>query len=178
MYDYRPVEPRLIAKIERAYKRYYRFPSGHGNRVVHSSISTLRFPHTIDCLITSPPYMNALDYGRDNRLRLWFIDPSDQEFVRNEATRQQQAFIEAMNILALKIDIHLKVGGHAVFVIGERVTRSYAEHLSQVIFQRFQECAPSMKLREVIVDHVPDVRRSRRNCRAIKKEHILVFRKK
>ena len=38
-----------------------------------SSVEAVDLPNDIDCVITSPPYMNALDYGRDNRLRLWFL---------------------------------------------------------------------------------------------------------
>ncbi|HAJ59742.1 MAG TPA: hypothetical protein DCP31_11110 [Cyanobacteria bacterium UBA8543] len=28
---------------------------------------------TVDAIISSPPYFGALDYARDNRLRLWFL---------------------------------------------------------------------------------------------------------
>jgi hypothetical protein len=177
MYAYRPVEPRLIAKIERAYKRFPGFLNGNGCNVEQTPIDAFRFRKNIDCLITSPPYMNALDYGRDNRLRLWFIEPDGEEYVDNEMTKQKQAFVLAMNTLAIKIEDHLKIGGYAVFVIGERVTRSYAGHPSEVIFQCLYNYASSMKLLRVIVDHVPDVRRSRRNCTAIKTEHVLIFQK-
>lgn len=73
-YEYRAVEPRLLAKIHRVYRR---FP-----KINENLIRVCRFedaaklslePESVDAIITSPPYMNALDYARDNRLRLWFL---------------------------------------------------------------------------------------------------------
>jgi DNA modification methylase len=44
----------------------------------------LKLPeNSIDAVISSPPYMNALDYGRDNRLRLWFLGVTDYKYYDN-----------------------------------------------------------------------------------------------
>jgi hypothetical protein len=74
LYAYRPLAPRLRAKVARALKRPpTRTLVGFVENVCQSSVESVDLPNGIDCVITSPPYMNALDYGRDNRLRLWFL---------------------------------------------------------------------------------------------------------
>jgi hypothetical protein len=119
--------------------------------------------------------MNALDYGRDNRLRLWFIDPSWAEPVDNGVTQRRKAFMEAITDLAVRVEAGLQRGGHCVFVVGEEFQRSFDAHPSQVVFTILKGKAPSLHLRHVIADDIPDVRRTRRECRGVKTEHFLVF---
>jgi SAM-dependent methyltransferase len=92
MYAYRELRPRLLAKVRRSYKR---FVSPRGSAVVgfkQTAVQNVVMPTRFGALITSPPYMNALDYGRDNRLRLWFIEPSLVDQVDNDVTARRQAF--------------------------------------------------------------------------------------
>src|SRR5207245_9115444 len=127
-----------------------------------------------DALITSPPYMNALDYGRDNRLRLWFIDPSLAEPVDNGVTQRRKAFVDAMTSLARKLETGLQRAGYWVFVVGEEFERSFDAHPSEAIFAIVKEQSPSIRLRKVVADDIPDVRRTRRECKGVKTEHFLI----
>jgi len=176
MYDYRELKPRLLAKIQRSYKRFRR-PCTFDVTFVQRPVQQLDLPRHFDALITSPPYMNALDYGRDNRLRLWFIDPSLTEPVDNDVTKRRQAFIDAITILATKVEDGLKKRGYCVFVVGEKLKRSFSAHPSEVVFTILREQAPSLRLMNVLVDDIPDVRRTRRKCRGVKKEHFLIFQR-
>ena len=176
MYTYRELKPRLHAKIQRSYKRFVKPPS-IGVKFQQSSVQQLKFPKNFDALITSPPYMNALDYGRDNRLRLWFIDPNMTEAVDNKVTQRHKAFVNAMMSLANKIESNLRPQGYCIFIVGEKLKRSFKAHPSEVIVEIIKKQAPSLKLRSVITDDIPDVRRSRRECRGVKTEHFLIFRK-
>jgi len=176
MYEYRELKPRLLAKIQRTYKRFKKPPIRHAV-FVQSPVHELDLPGPFDALITSPPYMNALDYGRDNRLRLWFIDPSSTQSVDNDVTRRRQTFIDAINILALKIEVGLKRLGYCVFVVGEEVRRSFTAHPSEVVVSVLNRQAPSLRLMNVLADDIPDVRRTRRECRGIKKENFLIFQR-
>jgi hypothetical protein len=92
MYAYRPLRPRLIAKVTRVYERFLTPASRYGLNFRRGTIENITLPDAFDALITSPPYMNALDYGRDNRLRLWFIDPALTFDVDNGVTRKREAF--------------------------------------------------------------------------------------
>jgi hypothetical protein len=72
MYSYR--ELRLV-DCQDSTKLQALYPSrASGITFRQSAVEHLTLPLHFDALITSPPYMNALDYGRDNCLRLWFID--------------------------------------------------------------------------------------------------------
>lgn len=176
MYAYRPLRPRLIAKVVRSYKRIACFPTG---RVAfrQCAVQELVLPRRFDALITSPPYMNALDYGRDNRLRLWFIDPTLAREVDNEVTKRREGFRDAIRSLAKKVNAGLKRRGHCIFVVGEEFNRKYDAHPSEVVVATMRAEAPSLRLRHVVSDNIPDVRRTRRECHGVKTEHFLVFQR-
>ena len=176
MYTYRELKPRLFAKIKRSYKRFDKPPSS-GIKFHQSSVQQLKFPKNFDALITSPPYMNALDYGRDNRLRLWFIDPNMTEAVDNQVTQRHKAFVDAMMSLANKIEAKLQPRGYCIFIVGEKLKRSFHAHPSEVIVEIIKKQSPSLRLRCVITDDIRDVRRSRRECHGVKTENFLIFRK-
>jgi hypothetical protein len=176
MYGYRELKPRLIAKIQRSYKRFAQ-PRASSVDFRQSAIQQLRFPRYFDAVITSPPYMNALDYGRDNRLRLWFIDPSLAEPVDNDVTQRRKSFIGAITSLAKAIECGLRSKAYCVLVVGEAFKRTFSAHPSEVVVSILEEQAASLRLRKVISDDIPDVRRTRRECRGVKTEHVLIFRR-
>lgn len=177
MYEYRQVSPRLKAKIIRAFKRNPGIKSNIKWEFRQSSIENLSFPKSFDCIITSPPYMNTLDYGRDNRLRLWFLDPLSLRSVDNPVTREKKAFQRAIISLATKTEHHLKKDGYCVIIVGERASNMGNIKLSEAIYQIFAYYAPSLKIVSIIKDKIPDIRRSRKYCSGTKNEHILVFRR-
>ncbi len=176
LYEYRELRPRLIAKIRRSFKRFIP-PRQQMANFEQTSVENLNVPNDFDALITSPPYMNALDYGRDNRLRLWFIDPCLAEPVDGDVTQRRKAFIGAITSLAEKIENRLRSFGYCVFIVGEEFKRSFDAHPSEVVVSIFKEKAPSVRLRRVITDDIPDVRRTRRECRGVKTEHFLIFQR-
>ena len=176
MYSYRELRPRLLGKITRSFKRYVRISTRPA--IFHqTSVEQLDLPKNFNAVITSPPYMNALDYGRDNRLRLWFIDPTLVQEVDNDVTQRRKAFIIAISSLAGKVERGLSHRGYCVFVVGEEFRRSFEAHPSEVVVATMREKAPSLRLREVIADRIPDIRRSRRECNGVKTEHFLVFQR-
>jgi len=176
MYEYRELKPRLIAKVHRSYKRFIQ-PRKRSASFQQTGVAQLKLPNQFDALITSPPYMNALDYGRDNRLRLWFIDPGLAEPVDNDVTQRRKAFTEAITSLAGKVECGLRSAGYCVFVVGEEFKRSFDAHPSEVVVSILRDEAPSIRLRKVITDDIPDVRRTRRECRGVKTEHFLIFQR-
>jgi len=177
MYLYRELRTRLLAKIHRIYKRFNGLPTNISWFYKNIGIESLEFPKTFDCLITSPPYMNALDYVRDNRLRLWFITNGEDHQADNPVIKKKKAFREAIHILGKKVNIHLKKGGFCILIVGERLVGSKNEELSKIICQIMAEDAPNLTLLSTIKDNIPDIRRARRNCMKTKTEHILVYRK-
>jgi hypothetical protein len=177
LYEYRPVLPRLLAKVCRSFRRS---PANAKWSAAfrECAVENLRFPSRFDALITSPPYMNALDYQRDNRLRLWFIDPCLVDSSMDEATRTREAFVSAIESVATKAEYGLRNSGHCVFVVGEQSKRKFEAHPAQSVIDVMSHRAPSLRLQQVIADYIPDVRRTRRECRGVKREMILVFKRR
>jgi hypothetical protein len=178
MYAYREVRPRLLAKIRRSYKRFGFPRDSFVAEFKQTAVQNVVMPARFGALITSPPYMNALDYGRDNRLRLWFIDPSLTNRVDHDVTKRRQAFVDAITSLASKVEEGLRPRGYCVFVVGEEFKRSFDAHPSEAVIRIMREQAPSLRLMTVMADEIPDVRRTRRECKGVKTEHFLVFRRK
>lgn len=175
LYRYRPLRPRLLAKVERAFRRYPQFVASCIFR--QTSVEKLDPARQFDAMITSPPYMNALDYGRDNRLRLWFLEERPSFRTEDHYNGCSDGFKRQMMSLAELNEKYLAKGGRCVLVVGESVRRSSTVHPAQNVLAIFDSHAPSLVLERIIVDSIPDVRRSRRDYTAVKKEQVIVFKK-
>ncbi len=176
MYSAREVYSRLAAKVDRAYRRV-EFPSvGLKATVRNSFIGRSNWPEHVDSIITSPPYMNALDYARDNRLRLWFLGQDGQKST-DTSLSSMQGFLRASTSLAKRAQVHLSSGGHCVIVVGEKTTRKGERYPSTLIREIFERYAPSLQLTDLIRDRIPDIRRARRDQRGVRDENVLVFRR-
>jgi len=177
LYEYRQVAPRLKAKVKRMLKRP---PVGELSELVEdvrkSSVESVNLPDAVDCVITSPPYMNALDYGRDNRLRLWFLDEAHLESM-DRALVGLHGFTRAIKALAKQLQKKVRKGGYCLFIVGTQTRRGSGKFPSEELVKIFSVHAPEFQLRRVIRDVIPDVRRSRKNLSGVKDENILVFRK-
>lgn len=181
LYEYRDLRTRLFAKIKRAFSRLSGFESikNINDRTVYCKpVEKLRLTSKFDCLITSPPYMNALDYIRDNRLRLWFADEKKFSKIKKEPTAKKDSFEKMVTSLSLLLENKLSSKGHAILIVGENITKRPNFNLSQYLSSAIALKCPSMQLIEIIEDLIPDIRRSRRDCKGTKKEHILVFKKR
>jgi len=177
LYGYRPLHPRIVAKVKRVYERFSDPRVARKIEYRQCAIENVNLPARFDCMITSPPYMNALDYGRDNRLRLWFIDPTLSRADDSSMTQRREAFIDAMRCLASKVEVGLRRGGYCVLVVGESLERSFRAHPSKVVLDIMAQNAKSLRLKNVVYDDIPDVRRTRRECKGVKTEVFLVFQK-
>lgn len=178
LYEYRSIRPRLVAKIKRALRRRPSFLlSELVDDIQLSSACSIELPKEIDCVLTSPPYMNALDYVRDNRLRLWFLGDSCSGRT-DRICSTLAGFRSLMDNLAEQLTLKVRKGGYCIFVVGEKTFRGGNSYPSEVLARSFLAHAPTFQLDEVISDAIPDIRRSRKNIAGVKREHILIFRKR
>jgi len=175
LYEYREVYPRLLKKVKRVFTSTIPAMAGR-KKFFNVPIQKLEVTEKISCIITSPPYMNALDYLRDNRLRLWFIDSSFDIDKIKEPTNSQEAFLSCMESLFVLANNNLKINGHCVLIIGDLGRRILGKMtMPELITFLANQYGPNLKQISTMVDIVPDVRRSRRNCRGVKNEYIMVF---
>ncbi len=178
LYKYRSVDDRLKAKIKRAYKRFLH-PNPDLPRVCKRvNAANAWLPEgAVDAVITSPPYMNALDYARDNRLRLWFLGVSDYERQDRKVPNNPKDFLLLMERCMRTVYKGLRKNGTCVLVIGEVGRSSKPINTAQLIIELMKNKSINFGLEEVIEDTIPDIRRARRNGSCTKKEWIMVFKK-
>ena len=174
MYEYRSVGPRIKAKVARALRRYQPFEPALIAGLRRSTVEYLTPPKSVQCFITSPPYMNALDYGRDNRLRNWLLAGNVDDGI-DKRLGGVTAFRRTMTACVRKVSLALDKGGHCIFVVGERIKRTSERFPSEILSEVVDRSAPCLRLKEIISDRIPDVRRARRHLDGVKVEHILVY---
>ncbi len=175
LYQYRALEPRLTAKIERSYKRKDFVVTSNQYSFVEGNAENVTLPKGIDCIITSPPYMNALDYGRDNRLRLWFIDNAKAELIDSAPSQQRDGFQALMKSFSQQVVKSLIPNGFCIVIVGDK-TRGEAKYpLSICVQDIFKSYAPELRLIQTVANNIPDIRRARRDCRGVRTENFLIF---
>lgn len=178
LYEYRELAPRLVAKLQRTYK-------GHvtGNRATRAfaaqiGIAQLAVQCEVDAIVTSPPYMNALDYVRDNRLRMWVVDRSTKDYSREPTDRKEQ--FDALTVAFVNNALsRLRRGGRCVLIVGEMVLRKrQMSHPAERMLENIVAADARFELEQVIHDEIPDVRRARRIGSATKCELVLVLKRR
>jgi len=121
--------------------------------------------------------MDALDYSRDNRLRLWFLGV-DYKSIKDVEIRRVSTFEKDMTKVMQIMTKVVKANGACVLVLGD-VSHSDDRNydVPQMVIDLVKDRVKTLHLEEKWVEDLPDHRRSIRKGRATKKETVLVFRK-
>lgn len=176
-YQYRAVRSRLLKKIMRAYRRFPQINQSLPKKCYLTDVTKLRLPeNSIGTVIASPPYMNALDYVRDNRLRLWFLGYANETRLNKGEQMNLRKFENLMCGCLQVIRTALRPGGKCVFVAGEiRNSRSTVD-TAEVILDISKEIG-NFAYEQILEDDVPQDRRIRRTGCRVRRERIIVLRK-
>ena len=73
---------------------------------------------SVALVVTSPPFLDVVDYARDNWLRCWFCGISADE-VPVTVVHDLSTWQEAMTDVFLELSRVLRPGGHVAFEVGE-----------------------------------------------------------
>ena len=182
MYAYRDLRSRLLAKVKRAYRRHM-LPVGWEQRQYQVwQVNTMNLPienETVDAVISSPPYFGALDYARDNRLRLWFLGCEYWKELDASLTANQKVYLPQMRICLQEIHRVLKSQSYCVLVLGDVDRDGKIRRTAEILAELALDATYSGFVVETIYDdRIPDERRSRRKTKTTKFERILVMQKK
>lgn len=182
MYEYRALRPRLIAKIERAYRREQMHEPWDKDAYDVLQVDSVRLPiadQRIDSIISSPPYFGALDYARDNRLRLWFLGVEDWKAIDNILTANDKVYIPQMTECLKEMCRVLKPGGFCVLVLGDVERNGKRRNTASILSDLARQVSDGrLETQRIYTDEIPDDRRSRRKTKTTKYERILVMQKK
>ena len=179
MYQKRDVLVRLQAKVRRTFRRPVTTFS-EPRRVIHTDARQLPKITGIKAVITSPPYMNELDYVRDNRLRLWFVNrslPSGLEIGKRYRERNYTALLRAV---CTQLETGMSRGSYFILVVGDILRSGMRTNRISELTQRLFETEIALRvfrLDGICQDKLPDIRRSRRECCGTKVETVLVYRR-
>lgn len=119
--------------------------------------------------------MNALDYARDNRLRLWFLGVDDYTEVERSELRRIGSFRRSVLSIMQRLARAIRPGGKCVLVLGD-VSRSARRHdAAEMVREIVADHLEGFNLQDRWTETIPSARRARRNGAATKTETILVF---
>jgi len=179
LYLERDVAIRMRRKICRAYRRIPTPLSATDHRVHLCDARSLPVGSTIDLLLTSPPYMNELDYVRDNRLRLWFIGRALPSIPDTPKRERESEFAGLIHDVFARLVPRVRPGGHVVLILGEATRGRHHFDTANVAHHVLKQALKSatLTLVETIHDRIPDVRRSRRGMQGTKLETILLYQR-
>lgn len=179
LYAYRSVADRLRKKVKRAYRRA-NLTSTWMERtyeVTKKNARTLPFPDSsVDLILSSPPYYDALDYARDNRLRLWFLGQRDWKKLKRQLTTSNSRYEDEMRECLREMYRILKPGKFCLLIVGEVQRNGKTRDTGTVLGRLAHEVTSGGFVTDCVVeDRIPDIRRSRRGTRTTRVEKILVL---
>jgi len=176
LYQYRSVKDRLEKKIRRTLKRVPELDPTLERTCYKRNAATLVLNQQVDAIVTSPPYMRQLDYGRDNRLRLWLIGESDWWSLDNNVSPSETHFLRLIKSCLLNWNCILKPQGRCVLVLGDAYSRYYRRTLPEVVCQIATREIGTYSLEWQYKEEIPNERRVRRDYCGSLTETILVLR--
>lgn len=174
LYAYRTVADRLEAKVRRAFRRIPDLDFTLSRRCFGTRAQQLRLSTPVQSILTSPPYMRQLDYGRDNRLRLWFLGCDDWKKLDDIVSPREKEFLALMRKCLRRWKRVLAVNGHCVLVIGDTCSREDRGNLPDLLAAIATDVGYVLVSR--YVDAIPNERRVRRGIIGSSSETILVLR--
>lgn len=74
--------------------------------------------NSVALVVTSPPFLDVVDYAGDNWLRCWFLG-IDPKSVKLTTPRKLEHWSESMTAVFRELHRVLKPGGHVAFEVGE-----------------------------------------------------------
>lgn len=178
LYTYRDVASRLENKIYRAYRHFRSVEPYLPRECIHCDAASLDLPpKSVDAIITSPPYMNALSYGRDNRLRLWFLGVDDYCRYDQMAPRNHEEFQSFMGDCLSTFHRILRPNGVCILVLGEVKRSNGIVNTGDLTIELATNEMVAYNCEEVVCDVIPDIHRARKEADNVKREWIIVLRR-
>lgn len=179
--EYKEVIPRLIRKIERMYRDgFVEYPQG-----VIKKIDSRKMPlgeNTVDCIVSSPPYLDNLDYVNSNRLRLALLGYYSEtaKKIGAKLKYKEKEYLEMMDKVSSEMSRVLKPKKFCVMVIGDVHNKKKPINTSDMLKEVFQK--NKLKLLHEIEDDIPFNRSVQRtpnmnnSSKTLRKDRILILK--
>ena len=156
--EYRAVAPRIIKKAAQSLRDGFSsdfFAVSSANTIRQSDSRQISWipSNSVDLVVTSPPFLDKVDYLTDNWLELWFSGISMDTFAQNlvmcSALDEWKQFITDVLREMLRV---LKPRTHAVIEVGEVDTPAGTIYLDEVVAEAASSVSDPHK--RFVVDEV------------------------
>jgi SAM-dependent methyltransferase len=175
LYEYRDVESRLARKIDRAISRLPDLRIAHREgTVIHGHSGDIDGESIFDAIITSPPYMGQLHYGRDNRIRLELLGYTNWQELDSSVSPRLNVFLERSFGWLADWSRLLKPGGTLSILVGDKTNttkRPFADLVANLVL----DSGKSYKEVGSSVSPIPSRRRVRKGCEGSTSELLLQY---
>ena len=93
--------------------------AGKSLLITQAAASTPKIPdNSVSLVVTSPPFLDVVQYADDNWLRCWFINV-DPESVKLTVPKRVEDWQHTMSKVFRELNRVLRPGGHVAFEVGE-----------------------------------------------------------
>ena len=108
----------LLSECDAALRRTLAAVADDALLLTGPSSATPQIPTgSVSLVVTSPPFLDVVDYAGDNWLRCWFLG-LDARAVAITVPKKLEAWQQAMSAVFLELARVLKPGGHVAFEVG------------------------------------------------------------
>ena len=177
LYEYRSVRERLEKKVKRSLRRVPQLDTKVERNCYARNAASFIPERKVEAIITSPPYMRQLDYGRDNRLRLWFLGESDWKSLDDSVSPNEIRFLKVLKRCLRQWHDVLIPSGTCILVLGDAYSRQYDMPLPDAIARIAIQEIGAYSLVWKYTEQIPNVRRARPECNGSRTETFLVLRR-
>jgi hypothetical protein len=178
LYEYRSVRDRLERKLIRCFKRVPKLDRSLFRQLVSEDATSYVPSRKVDAIITSPPYMRQLDYGRDNRLRLSFLGHPDWSELDSIVTPKEDDFLHMMRSCLELWHSFLPKNAWCILILGDSVSKTYKVPLPEAIRQIATQELKAYSCEWKFSDSIPVNRRVRREYRGNITETLVALKNK
>ncbi len=174
--EYRAVIPRLAAKVMRMFQNY--IPPTKQMKIFKADARYAPLDdHSIDCIISSPPYYNTLDYVDTNKVRLYFLSLNIHvdSGLSEELIQDKKKYLEEMKKVGLEMKRILKKGKYLVFVLGDVHYTTYSINTAEEVSNIYKDLG--FEPIAIVNDEIPG-NKTASQTRRQKFDRILVMKNK
>ena len=158
--EYRPLKPRIIRKLKTdlskalpknfnkaAERNLYLQENAYNLHSIDSS--------SVDLIVSSPPFLNKVDYQKDNWMRAWFLN-LEEKVDKNPPTMiaELEEWCDFMEAVMREMGRVLKPKAHAIIEVGEVSIGTKNQNLEETLARRLPLKLEkgTLKLKELFIN--------------------------
>jgi len=177
--EYRSVKPRLIAKIQRNFEAIDYARGSMKVQMRDARKLNIIADKSIDAIITSPPYLNTLDYVNSHRLRLAICGHYEKEklsILKKKLIQHKKTYLFEMEKVIFELNRVLKKDALCCLVVGDHFeSNGKVINTSQLLLSIFKKF--NFDFIDIIEDKIPINKSVQKKTTKIKSDRIFILKK-